>query len=709
MKILTVYNTCGIHRDSTSWYIKCINSILDQDYNNNRVAISSCQNSPTCLADLKQEFGDRVDLYHFPDRYIVNTTFNKTVQECIKKYGEFDAYLFLDSGIVMEEKSAISKGVEALKTNLYSMVSFQTDTDTGLQPLGFLQDSEVAQIVDEDFVMPVGGACNLHAQFFTHDIYESFNSKVVPDVFAAYCTESTFSFINASIKKNWAILKDIVLKHNKNVDGASAGYSHVSNKFRNPWNNLLYDRNATDFINDPEAIEYGLGYEECGNVMLHNPDAYTKAGKARHPKKLKDLIVKYFYSCDSDLNYDDIISNPIPENYVVHENGDITYKDISFLLPTNRDVQEYASKVIDNINHLHFNGKSYEIITVSPEEIKGDNVLSLIEPSPNRGSAIAYNEAYEASSGRYIVLCTDDHVFDKEAPSIVGMLENSSKKYKVLCFRANNAHAPNLPDYTASEGIVARFPVFSKDTIETHLGGCVANPQFIHHFSDNWLGYWLAQEGEPATECDLYIRTAISSSDVGNDEKDEETFKNLVNRYRLGRIPYNFSNEMDVSRFLYPKTFESRGNQFTFYDDRTHGDVVFVQDKVSKSHQGVIRGFHGDNKTWKLITCLHGTIRLIVYDIDSDEKQDYILGGDDTTHQTVLVPPRFLNAHQCLSSTCIFLYKWSEYYEGAQQQWSVHYNDTDIDPKWNLEIGGVVSQRDSGAGSLHELQKQVCK
>ena len=34
---------------------------------------------------------------------------------------------------------------------------------------------------------------------------------------------------------------------------------------------------------------------------------------------------------------------------------------------------------------------------------------------------------------------------------------------------------------------------------------------------------------------------------------------------------------------------------------------VFIE--ISKSFQGVIRGFHGDNKTWKLITCLQGKIK----------------------------------------------------------------------------------------------------
>ena len=41
----------------------------------------------------------------------------------------------------------------------------------------------------------------------------------------------------------------------------------------------------------------------------------------------------------------------------------------------------------------------------------------------------------------------------------------------------------------------------------------------------------------------------------------------------------------------YDKYFEERGNQFTIYNDKDL-EIDFVQDKVSKSHQGVA-GYHG--------------------------------------------------------------------------------------------------------------------
>jgi dTDP-4-dehydrorhamnose 3,5-epimerase len=93
------------------------------------------------------------------------------------------------------------------------------------------------------------------------------------------------------------------------------------------------------------------------------------------------------------------------------------------------------------------------------------------------------------------------------------------------------------------------------------------------------------------------------------------------------------------------KHFENRGSAYTIYERREF-DIDFVQDKISKSYQGVIRGFHGDNQTWKLITCLYGRIKFVTYDIDNDRKETYILDGDSKESVSILVPPRVLNAHQ---------------------------------------------------------------
>ena len=152
------------------------------------------------------------------------------------------------------------------------------------------------------------------------------------------------------------------------------------------------------------------------------------------------------------------------------------------------------------------------------------------------------------------------------------------------------------------------------------------------------------------------------------------------------------------------KYIEKRGNIYTIYDKRDFNlELSFVQDKVSKSFQGVIRGFHGDDTTWKLISCLHGKRKLITYNVDNNQKKEYILDSDDDKNKSVLVPPRTLNAHQCLSSMCVFHYKWSEYYTSPKNQWSVCYNDVDISPNWDIRYPPIVSDRDIHSPTLKEL------
>ena len=160
--------------------------------------------------------------------------------------------------------------------------------------------------------------------------------------------------------------------------------------------------------------------------------------------------------------------------------------------------------------------------------------------------------------------------------------------------------------------------------------------------------------------------------------------------------------------FTDEKYFEQRGSIYTVYDQRQlPKGCSFVQDKVSRSFQGVIRGFHGDNETWKLISCLSGKVKLVTYDIDTDEKEVYFLDGDDPVATSVLVPPRTLNAHQCLSNNCIFYYKWSEFYTSAGEQWSVRYNDPGISPCWDTRYPPIISDRDKSSQSLQELKNNV--
>ena len=63
-----------------------------------------------------------------------------------------------------------------------------------------------------------------------------------------------------------------------------------------------------------------------------------------------------------------------------------------------------------------------------------------------------------------------------------------------------------------------------------------------------------------------------------------------------------------------PSSFEDfRGELYTLFKQED-SDLIFNHDKVSVSRKNVLRGLHGDSKSWKLITCLAGEVMLVVVD-----------------------------------------------------------------------------------------------
>ncbi len=93
-------------------------------------------------------------------------------------------------------------------------------------------------------------------------------------------------------------------------------------------------------------------------------------------------------------------------------------------------------------------------------------------------------------------------------------------------------------------------------------------------------------------------------------------------------------------------------------------DIDFVEDDISIATRGVIEGIHGDDCTWKLISCLHGKFYLVVINYDKESKdfgkwESFVL-SEANKHQ-VLVPPKYGNDHLCLGEKSIFHYKQSQY------------------------------------------------
>ena len=101
-----------------------------------------------------------------------------------------------------------------------------------------------------------------------------------------------------------------------------------------------------------------------------------------------------------------------------------------------------------------------------------------------------------------------------------------------------------------------------------------------------------------------------------------------------------------------------RGSYVELYNDPMYKEAgitqAFIQDDISTSSRHVLRGIHGDGKTWKLVSCLFGKFYLVVINNDGASPQyrtweSFVLS--DTNRLQVLIPPKFGNGHLVLSPT----------------------------------------------------------
>jgi dTDP-4-dehydrorhamnose 3,5-epimerase len=163
------------------------------------------------------------------------------------------------------------------------------------------------------------------------------------------------------------------------------------------------------------------------------------------------------------------------------------------------------------------------------------------------------------------------------------------------------------------------------------------------------------------------------------------------------------STNLDGVKLIAPPTnFEDfRGSYVELYNQRLYREagitVEFVQDDISTSRQHVLRGIHGDEETWKLISCLHGTFYLVVVNNDPNsvqfKKWQAFTLSDRNRHQ-VLIPPKFGNGHLVLSEIAIFHYKQTTEYNRAGQ-FTIRWNDPEYEIWWP-PVQPILSMRDQG-------------
>ena len=149
---------------------------------------------------------------------------------------------------------------------------------------------------------------------------------------------------------------------------------------------------------------------------------------------------------------------------------------------------------------------------------------------------------------------------------------------------------------------------------------------------------------------------------------------------------------------------DHRGYYWTSWQKKSIKNIFFKHDKFSLSRKNVLRGLHGDKKTWKLVSCPYGKFLLVVVNC-SKKSKDYLKCKSWILSQKngiqILIPPNYANGHLCLSNECLFHYKLSYKgsYNDAKHQFSLRWNDPKLKIKWGVK-NPVLSKRDKKAKLL---------
>jgi dTDP-4-dehydrorhamnose 3,5-epimerase len=141
-------------------------------------------------------------------------------------------------------------------------------------------------------------------------------------------------------------------------------------------------------------------------------------------------------------------------------------------------------------------------------------------------------------------------------------------------------------------------------------------------------------------------------------------------------------------------------------------DVEFVQDNLSRSKSGVLRGLHFQNPQpqGKLVTVLQGKVYDAIVDLRSDsptykEWFGITLSAEEPTQ--LYVPEGFAHGFLVTGETALFHYKCTDSY-APDADWSIRWDDPEIGIEWPVN-NPILSDADAAAPYLHNLPEEALR
>jgi dTDP-4-dehydrorhamnose 3,5-epimerase len=175
---------------------------------------------------------------------------------------------------------------------------------------------------------------------------------------------------------------------------------------------------------------------------------------------------------------------------------------------------------------------------------------------------------------------------------------------------------------------------------------------------------------------------------------------------------------MNVTRFdieglllIEPRVFgDARGFFLESWNERRYREAgiagSFVQDNLSFSKRGALRGLHFQNPSAqaKLVSVLQGA----VFDVAVDVRRSSPTFGrwhgvnlSAENRRQFFIPPGFAHGFAVLSDAALFFYKCTEFY-APQNETTIAWNDPEIGIQWPV-ADPVLSEKDQRGLRLKDV------
>jgi dTDP-4-dehydrorhamnose 3,5-epimerase len=157
---------------------------------------------------------------------------------------------------------------------------------------------------------------------------------------------------------------------------------------------------------------------------------------------------------------------------------------------------------------------------------------------------------------------------------------------------------------------------------------------------------------------------------------------------------------------IQPKIFEDKRGFFlesfnkNKFEEKTNLKIEFIQDNVSVSKRGVLRGLHfqrGKFAQSKLVRVVRGEVLDVVVDVRRNSKtygQSFSSKLSGENHKQIFIPKGFLHGFSVLRDNTIFEYKCDAFYNKESES-GVIYNDRDLNIDWIVKKEEIIiSEKD---------------